>query len=118
MTSQEKAGGDVPKAAGEVQQTASEVKTTTSEQPTDVKAAPQPDKPNIGKILIYIVVAIILIGACSAISKEGGDGQNVEGSEDKGFFSSIFGDGDEEEGEEPEEGESEVDEFVLPDGKG
>jgi hypothetical protein len=118
MTSQERTGGDDPKAAGEVQQTANEVKPTASEQPTDVKAAPQPDKPNIGKILIYIIVAIILIGACSALSKEGGDGPDGEKSQDKGFFTSIFGGSDDEEDEESAGGESEVDEFILPDGKG
>lgn len=117
MTSQEHLGGDVtmPQTQPEPPVPA---ENSTPAEPTDIKsAAPPPEKPRIGKFIIYVIVAIILIAACNAFSKEGGD-QNGESVEQKGFFQTLFG-GGEEQDETPAMEESEQDQFLLlPDGKG
>jgi hypothetical protein len=104
MTSQEHVGGDVSQVAGEGRVPAT---------------APEPDagKPRGGKILIYVIVAVILIGACSVMSKEGG-GDPESGTENAGFFSKIFGGSDEDADEGEDGGTPAEDEFSIPDGKG
>jgi hypothetical protein len=116
MTSQDNVGGD-----GSLTQPPAEppkpAAPPTPPEPTDITSAPPPDKSRIGKLIVYAIVAVILIGACNAFSKEGGDTQNGSDPERKGFFQSLFGGGDEQD-ETMTEDESQQDPFMIPDGKG
>ncbi len=104
MTSQENVGGDVLKPIGEAHTT----------QPT---GDPKTGNPNIGKIILYVIIALVLIGACSAMSKEGG-GDVDDGSKEGGFFSTIFGEPEEDADAPSGEIVPPEPEDDIPDGKG
>jgi len=116
MTSQDNIGGDEPMVQMPLEPPKFAEPPKPAE-PTDVKTATPHEPSRFGKLIIYAIVAIILIAACNAFSKEGGDTQNGSDSESKGFFQSLFG-GSDEGDEAPVEQESLPEGFMIPDGKG
>lgn len=84
------------------------------QHPVQEPSKVEPGKPSVSKVFVYVLVALLLIGACSVWGRKTNDSDAPSSAENGGFFSKLFGEGDEIK-------ESDVDKREVdntPDGKG